>query len=83
MSEKASYPVREQILNWRTLVYGISRKMKRGVVDGEKGLVVSRPPPKVNSVWVDLIVYGGVEYLQESEGSSVYKSQDGKELRFS
>ena len=82
MSKSASYTVREQMLNWRTLVYGISRKRKRAVVGGEKGLVVSRPPAKVNSVWVDLIVYDEVEYTQESEGSSVYRSQDGNELRY-
>ena len=82
VSTKASNPVREQILNWRALVYGISRKRKRGVLGGEKGLVVSRSPPKLNSVWVDLIVYDEVEYAQESEGSSVYRSQDGKELEF-
>ncbi|KAI4282431.1 MAG: hypothetical protein L6R38_002933 [Xanthoria sp. 2 TBL-2021] len=80
--KKASYPVTQQALNWRTLTYGISKRRKRGVVAGEKGLVLAQPPPKANSVFVDLIVYDGKEYTAESEGSPIYRTQAGEILDF-
>ncbi|KAL8671419.1 MAG: hypothetical protein Q9168_004071 [Polycauliona sp. 1 TL-2023] len=83
VSKSASHLVQQQVSNWRTLVYGMSKtKRRRSFLLGEKGLVLSQPPPKANAVWVDLITVDGVEFVQESEGSSVYRSSNGTEMKF-
>ena len=41
----------------------------------------AQPPP--GSVWPDLVVVNGTSYTEESAGSPIYRSEDGKVLDFS
>ncbi|KAL8933077.1 MAG: hypothetical protein Q9216_006535 [Gyalolechia sp. 2 TL-2023] len=80
VSGKANTGVMDQINSWA----GTMRKVKRKavVIRGEPGMVFAQPPAEVNLVWTDLIVINGTGFTQESEGSSMYRSETGEVLDF-
>lgn len=80
VSKGAGATAKGRISSWRTLIYGLSRRRKRGVFRGEQGLVLAQPPREGNAVWVDLVAVDGVEYEAIGEGSPIYRSQAGAEL---
>ncbi|KAL8789024.1 MAG: hypothetical protein Q9195_007044 [Heterodermia aff. obscurata] len=60
---------------------GQRRRRRRGIRTKDKGVVFAQPPP--GNVWPDLVVVNGTSYTEESAGSSIYRSEDGKVLDFS
>ncbi|KAI4231933.1 MAG: hypothetical protein L6R40_007588 [Gallowayella cf. fulva] len=61
-------------------IRGGSKARKRSIRSREKGAVFARPPSV--GVWPDVIVLNGTEYTEESAGSPIYRSQEGKMLNF-
>ena len=57
------------------------RRRRRGIRSKDKGVVFAQPPS--GSVWPDLVIFNGTSYIEESAGSPIYRSQDGKVLDFS
>ena len=60
---------------------GGQRRRRRGIRSKDKGVVFAQPPP--GSVWPDLVVVNETTFTEESTGSPIYRSEDGKVLDFS
>ena len=61
---------------------GKRRIVGRGVSGVEKGQVFVQPPSKTRWVWPDVVKVNGTSYREETPGSPLYRSDDGRILDF-